>query len=122
VVVAAVFFFPSGMRHGVRVGRVLLFPRGSAGCCTGNTLYLQGLVGYTCHTLLLSTRRYCVPVVSVSADRMACADAHMLGAGPISNIFPISNFCSIGNICPIGNVFPIGNICPIGNVFPIGNI
>jgi hypothetical protein len=70
VVVAAVFFFPSGMRHGVRVGRVLLFPRGSARCCTGNTLYLQGLVGYTCHTLLLSTRRYRVPVVSVSADRI----------------------------------------------------
>jgi hypothetical protein len=57
VVVAAVFFFPSGMRHGVKVGRVLLFPRGSARCCTGNTL-------------LLSTRRYRVPVVSVSADRI----------------------------------------------------
>jgi hypothetical protein len=47
---------------------------------------------------------------------VSCADAHMPGTGPISNIFPIGNFC------PIGNVFPIGNICPIGNVFPIGNI
>jgi hypothetical protein len=49
-------------------------------------------------------------------QHLSCADAHMPGAGPISNIFPISNFCPIDNICPIGN------ICPIDNIFPIGNI
>jgi hypothetical protein len=41
---------------------------------------------------------------------MSCADAHMPGAGPISNIFSISNSYPIGNIYPIGNVFSISNI------------
>jgi hypothetical protein len=61
-------------------------------------------------------------LITFFVSYMSCADAHMPGADPISNIFSISNSCLIGNICPIGNVFLIGKICPIDNVFPIGNI